>query len=90
MMARSKSLPAMPMPPLAYTWRRLVAQAHDGDVQRAAAEVEDEHVLGVGKGLLVVQGGGDRLQLEVDLLKASHFGSLAQDGLGLAVVLGYG
>jgi hypothetical protein len=46
-----------------------VAESHHGDVERAAAEVEDDHVLRLRHGLLVKQRRGDGLEFKVHFLK---------------------
>ncbi len=82
------------MPPLAYTdgpgdhRPGGIAQAHDGDIQGAAAEIEDEGVLRPVEGFFIIQGSGYRLELEIHLAETCQVGRLAQGILRLAVLFG--
>ena len=60
----------------------------DREVGSAAADVGHQHLLLAAHLLLVVEGGGDRLVLELDLAKARSLGGAAQRPLGLGVALG--
>ena len=62
-----------------------LAQAHDGDVERAAAEVEDERVLRARQAQGIAVGGGHRLVLQVDRFVAGAEGGVEQARLGQAV-----
>ena len=78
-MARSKSLPAMSTPPLAYTLRLCrIAESHHSNIKRASAKVKDDDVLRFGNGLFVIQCRGDWLQFEVHFFETSFVRGLAQ------------
>src|SRR5205085_7117594 len=62
--------------------------AHEREVGRAAADVSDQHLLLPLYGLLVVEGGGDRLVLQLDFAKARTRGGAAERSLGARVALG--
>ncbi len=62
-------------------------QPGDGNIQRAAAKVEDQHVLRMIQRLLVIQRGSHRLEFEIYVLKTSLDGCLAQGFFCLAVFL---
>lgn len=58
-----------------------LTNAHHGDIEGAAAEVEDEDVLRLLHCQLVVQCG-DGFEFEGDLAEAGEFGGAAQSLLG--------
>lgn len=62
---------------------------HHGKVRRAAAEVADEHALGLGNARLVGKRRGDRLVLEMDFLETSQLRGAVQARLSEAVLLGF-
>jgi len=67
-----------------------LAQARDADVERAAAEVEDEHVLRAADGRLVEIGRRDRLRLQENLVVPGAEGGAQQPPLGQRVHLRVG
>jgi len=66
------------------------ADAHDGEVRRAAADVGHEHDLFARHAALVVERGGDRLVLERDLFEADLARRAFERGLRLRVARGIG
>jgi hypothetical protein len=66
----------------------LRADAHDREVGGAPAYVGHQHELLALHVALVVEGGGDGLVLEVQLLEAHGARGLLERGLGLAVAHG--
>ena len=65
---------------------RRITQSHHGDIERAAAEVEDDHVLRLGDGLLVIQCGGDRLEFKVHFLEARFVRGMPKGFLCLVIL----
>ena len=67
-----------------------VAQAQDGDIQRAAAKIEDQSGLRAGQALLIIQRRGNRLQLKRHPGKTGLVGALAQRIFGALIEGGVG
>src|SRR5688500_15708205 len=67
--------------------RTRVAEAHDRDIERAAAKVKDDDVLWLANGLFVIQCCCDGFEFKVHFLEASIIRGLSQNLLRLVILL---
>src|SRR5688572_4667725 len=65
-----------------------ITQSHHCDVERATAEVENDHALRFTNGLFVIQCGSDWLKLKINFLEASFVRSVPESLLCLVILLG--